>query len=94
MVSAYEDIEKLAPSFEGYDPEQEIEHIAGGKSLDELLTKLNGQCEEVLRYRYEYELKGKVKRSISDVAKFFGFTEAYARKRISDCRAKLAKLKL
>ncbi len=93
-TTSYEDIEKLSPKLTGYDPEESHSLIAGGKTLDELLTKLGGQCEEVLRYRYEFELTGKSKRSICDVVKWFKFTEAYARKRISDCRAKLGKLKL
>lgn len=93
-TTSYEDIEKLSPKFMGYDPEESHSLIAGGKTLDELLTKLGGKCEEILRYRYEFELTGKNKRSISDVAKRFGFTEAYTRRRISDCRAQLAKMKL
>lgn len=61
--------------------------------FDKLMQEMGGDCQEVLQYKYENILLGKKARSSEEVAAHFGYTSAYVRVKISECRKKLVELK-
>ncbi len=78
------------PSETYYPEEEEIK--LNFKLLEELLEKLGGSCQEVLRFKYFPILQDQKPRTSDEVAKHFGNTNGFIRKKISGCRKKLQKL--